>query len=194
MPNVQRSEPGEINRQPFQNSSSSPLELTQIGEISLWSCLLNNKQNTNLISLIPNRSKWQFFFTIAFLLCGIVLIKKESWMFYLCVFCVDESVYLSSNVAADFYLFVNRRQRVALARHSSVLQTTYIRKQNKEKLLASRSRFFRRRLRTCSASFGVCRPIWIETSSSSRIKKPVDLWHLSISVMCACVTYCEQDE
>lgn len=34
-PNVQHTEPGEINRQRSPNSFSSPLELTQIGEISL---------------------------------------------------------------------------------------------------------------------------------------------------------------
>lgn len=72
VPNAQRAEPEEINRQHSPNSSSSPPELTQIGEISLWSCLLNNKQNTNLISLIQNRSK-----------CLCLLWKPSFWVLLL---------------------------------------------------------------------------------------------------------------
>lgn len=108
-PNIQCTQPEEINRQHSPNSSSSPLELTQIGEISLWSCLLNNKQNTNLISLIPNRSKCFCFFAKAFPLCAINRKKLDVFLplhikcVCMCGCEVNNWANESPNVSSDFW-------------------------------------------------------------------------------------------
>lgn len=134
VPNVQHSEPGEINRQHSPNSSSSPLELTQIGEISLWSCFLNNKQNTDLISLIPNHSKCLCFFMKASLLCAVVK-EKVGCVLPLHILFVCACVFLWITAQMNPQVCCLAFDLSVALSQSSFPKTTYTRKQNKENLL-----------------------------------------------------------